>query len=740
MLYIVSCLLFYVSYAHNTSSTFSRKHCLPDQSTSLLQLRQEFEKGMSSDHFVQYHGSYPKMKSWKNDIDCCSWDGVTCNTKTGQVVGLNLSYSWLYGPLSPKSNLFNLHHLQKLDLSYNDFNSSTIPSTFKYDNMGDLHPALVNISSSMPQSLVNFSSLTSVSLFLPKIQAIDFSGNKFLIGFLPEFRYGSPLKELHLSRTRFSGKLPSSIGNLKALNGNLTQLLSLDLSHNYFDGGFPIFLTNLTKLIIIYISSNQLTGPIPSEISRFSNLYTLDLSRNSLTGSIPLSLFTMVSLSDLYLDQNQLDGPLNFENVSSNLKSLELGGNKLIELFPSLSSCNLHEFPDFLKDQNELAVLDLSNNKIEGKVPKWFWNVGKETLIYLDLSHNSLSIFEQPPILPWKMMNFLDLRSNKLGGSLMTLPLSLSLQVLDMSNNQLIGQIPQFLNLRNNRFHRNLPETFIEGSNLKTLDFNYNQIQGKIPRSLVKCRMLEVLNLRNNNMNDTFPFCLESLPELSILILRGNRFHGAIWDAHTNFEFSKLRVIDLSHNRFSGKLPSQIHNTSKPGPEWISTIFTSIDLSNNRFHGINFLNLSSNSFTSLTPSSLGILIEFESLVLSQNELSGEIPQELTSLTFLEYLNLSRNNLKAPIPQNGQFGTFENSSFEGNLRLCGFPLTKKCESHETPTPKSSQEASLGEAFDWIVVIIGYACGLVIGLVTGHVITSTRPTWFVKTFGVNLQRRR
>lgn len=77
MLYIVSCLLFYVSYAHNTPSTFSGKHCLSDQSTSLLQLRKEFEKGMSSDHFVKHHGSYPKTKSWKNDIDCCSWDGVT---------------------------------------------------------------------------------------------------------------------------------------------------------------------------------------------------------------------------------------------------------------------------------------------------------------------------------------------------------------------------------------------------------------------------------------------------------------------------------------------------------------------------------------------------------------------------------------------------------------------------------------------------------------------------------------
>ena len=60
------------------------------------------------------------------------------------------------------------------------------------------------------------------------------------------------------------------------------------------------------------------------------------------------------------------------------LRSLDLSGNSLLiskgsinSTFSklndlSLSSCNLHEFPDFLKDQNELAVLDLSNNKIEG--------------------------------------------------------------------------------------------------------------------------------------------------------------------------------------------------------------------------------------------------------------------------------------------------------------------------------------------------------------------------------------
>ena len=290
--------------------------------------------------------------------------------------------------------------------------------------------------------------------------------------------------------------------------------------------------------------------------------------------------------------------------------------------------------------------------------------------------------------------------------------------------------------------------------------------------------MLEVLNLGNNKLNDTFPFWLESLPKLRILVLRANRFHGPIWDPHVNFGLSKLHVIDLSHNNFSGKLPSKFFqnwsaisrvtgydksqskymgDTSNyytdsltivnKGVELelikILTIFTAIDLSNNRFYGeipnsvgnlkaLIVLNLSSNNFMSHIPSSLGNLVELESLDLSQNSIFGEIPQQLTSLTFLEYLNLSQNQLFGPIPQGGQFLTFQSSSFEGNNGLCGFQLSKKCGNDEIPTSEMRNESSLGKGFGWKVIVIGYACGLV----TGHVVTSRRTHWLMRNFGVNL----
>ena len=56
-------------------------------------------------------------------------------------------------------------------------------------------------------------------------------------------------------------------------------------------------------------------------------------------------------------------------------------------------------------------MVRLRRLNLKGKIPKWFWNVGKETLRRLNLSFNILSKFEQTLIvLPWKNMNLLDLK------------------------------------------------------------------------------------------------------------------------------------------------------------------------------------------------------------------------------------------------------------------------------------------------------------------------------------------
>ena len=87
------------------------------------------------------------------------------------------------------------------------------------------------------------------------------------------------------------------------------------------------------------------------------------------------------------------------------------------------------------------------------------------------------------------------------------------------------------------------------------IDFDNNSLQGRVPKSLANCVKLKFLNHGDSQITDVFPSWLGTLPEVEVLILKSNNFHGEIEEPQTAFEFPKHRIIDLSHNRFTGNLP-----------------------------------------------------------------------------------------------------------------------------------------------------------------------------------------
>ncbi|KAL5838556.1 hypothetical protein ACOSQ3_015725 [Xanthoceras sorbifolium] len=208
--------------------------------------------------------------------------------------------------------------------------------------------------------------------------------------------------------------------------------------------------------------------------------------------------------------------------------------------------------------KSSLHFLDLSYNFLTG-IQQF---IQMKNLEYLDFSYN---LHQGSLPVPPSLLTFFSASHNKLTGVIPPSFCNLSsIEYLDLSDNNLYGTVPQCLgnfttimvmDLRTNYFG-SMPQIFGRHNQLTTLNLNGNKLEGPLPPSLMSCDQLHVLDLGNNMINDTFPHRLATLPELKVLILRANRFHGPIGNPQTEFLFSKLRILDLSHNKFSGLLPT----------------------------------------------------------------------------------------------------------------------------------------------------------------------------------------
>ncbi|XP_034911547.1 receptor-like protein 9DC3 [Populus alba] len=691
------CSILFLFHFHTTiSSSFSSNYsssnhlCAHHQSLSLLQFKQSFpiHSSASSKHYCQY--PFPKTESWKDGTDCCLWDGVNCDMKTGQVTGLNLSCSMLYGTLHSNNSLFSLHHLQKLDLSFNDFNSSHISSRFgQFSNLTHLNLNSSNFAGQVPLEVSHLSKLISLDLSRNTDLSVEPISFDKLVRNLTKLRE-LDLSSVNMSLVNFSGQIPSSFGNL-------VQLRYLDLSSNNFMGQIPDSFANLTLLAHLDLSNNQLNGMIPSFLFALPSLWNLDLHNNQFIG-------------------------------------------------------NIGEF-----QHNSLQYLDLSKNSLHGPIPSSIFN--QENLAVLILASNNKLTWEVPSsICKLKFLQVLDLSNNGLGGS--------APQCLGSFSNRL-----SILHLGMNNLRGTIPSTFSGGSNLLYLDLSGNELEGKIPFSIVNCTQLEFLNLGNNKIEDKFPYFLEMLPELKILVLKSNKLQGFMKGPTTFNSFSKLRILDVSENNLRGSLPEDlfysledmmslvndmISKTTRNYPRYtysikmtwkgfeiefvkIQSSLRVVDLSSNSFTGeipepigklqaLQQLNLSHNFLTGHIQSSLRFLTNLESLDMSSNMLTGRIPVQLTDLAFLEVLNVSQNKLEGRIPRGRQFSTFDPSSFQGNLGLCGIPLPTKCNNGVVP-PLSPSNFNEGDGFGWKAVAMGYGCGFVFGVTMGYIVFRTRrPAWF------------
>ncbi|KAL9690191.1 hypothetical protein QQ045_010588 [Rhodiola kirilowii] len=542
-----------------------------------------FKKG------IKYDPTGFVLNSWNEesiDFNGCpsSWNGIVCNG--GNVAGVVLEGQGLSADVD-LSVFANLTKLVKLSLSKN------------------------SITGELPSNFGDFKSL----------EYLDLSDNLFFSTMPPEIGKLGSLKNLSLAGNNFSGSIPESISELASIQ-------SIDLSRNSMSGPLPSSLTKLTSLLYLNLSYNAFVKEIPKGFDLLTNLAVLDLHSNMLVGELDVQYLLLSSAVHVDFSGNMLVSSPSMQQkflpgLSETIKYLNLSHNQLTG---SLVSSG--EAPIF----GNLKILDLSYNQLSGELPGFNFVYDLEVL---RLSNNKFIGFFPNDLLKGDSLTLaeLDLSGNNLSGPI-TFITSSTLHSLNLSSNSLTGELPLLtgscavLDLSNNQFHGNLSR-LVKWANIEVLDLSQNRLVGPIPEVTSQFLRLSYLNMSHNSLSGVLPKVLTQFPKLRILDLSANQLEGPLLTALLTMP--TLQELHLGNNLLSGDIQFSPMPSSKPD--------------------LRILDLSHNQISGYFPDQFRSLVELQVLSLAKNNLTGSIPTSISDMSSLASLDLSENHFTGPLPSN-----------------------------------------------------------------------------------------
>jgi len=235
----------------------------------------------------------------------------------------------------------------------------------------------------------------------------------------------------------------------------------------------------------------------------------------------------------------------------------------------------------------------------------------------------------------------LDMDTHGLTG---TIPTSLSnllqLEYIDFDTNALTGTIPkelrairqlQYLDLSYNSLGGTLPKELSALRALKTFKINSNKLRGSIPHAYATLANLTTMSMQNNLFHGlSFGFIDPAVQtKLAILDISENAFTGSL--SHKVFELPALQTFSAGSNCFSGAIPSNICDAGKLETLIITGLSSGVSCRNNIWAGTIF----SEAFNGFA---------------AKNFMQGELPQCMYQLQNLVILSASGNGLKGAIPK------------------------------------------------------------------------------------------
>ncbi|KAL3731139.1 hypothetical protein ACJRO7_028069 [Eucalyptus globulus] len=692
-----------IEFSHSDASTnvSTNVSCIGAEREALL----KFKHGLTDPS--------RRLSSWTGE-ECCKWEGVECNKKTGHVLKLDLHNPCLeeiYTDILVPSNkcmlggnivhsLTELKYLKYLDLSINNFSTQKIPTFFaSLQKLEHLNLSDANFNGDIPRQLSNLS----------KLQYLDLSSNSFTT--LKNFDWVSKLsslKYLHMSNVNlykvkhwFSciNMLPSlqSLGLSgcglqdisSSLQANFTSLRFLSIGSNNLSS-IPPWIYNCSKLEHIDLSNwyNKLIdpigirGPFPTAIiENNQRLVFLDVSGNFLQGDFPKNLSNLCKLQTVRLNENFLNG-----NISDILGDSHGCSQSKWKIFDVSANNISGDLPNQFGDFKELEYLHLSFNLIFGSIPA---NLGElSSLRTFNLQHNKVNGTIPESIGQLSNLKQIFLHRNFLYGVVSELHFKnlKSLTSLYISSNELIlnmssAWVPPFqvreIDLSDCKVGPKFPKWLQTQGNVTKLWMSNANISDDIPDWLCDIfSNIEVLDISSNMLRGQIPQDIgDKMPQLTELSLEGNNLTGGI--PNSLCKLNRLGGISLSKNQLSGKLP-QCWGASQA----LDYLFLGDNKLNGKIptslchlRGLCALSLHRNGFTGEIPNCLLNMWDLWVLDLSDNEFTGRLPPSDPQSQNLVVINLEKNRFVGGIPpqycqlKNLQFLSLAQNYISGPIPNC-----------------------------------------------------------------------
>ncbi|PWA87040.1 leucine-rich repeat protein [Artemisia annua] len=358
----------------------------------------------------------------------------------------------------------------------------------------------------------------------------------------------------------------------------------------------------LSELESLGVSSNFLIGKISeTHLKNLSRLVYLDLSNNTLGLEIEFGWSPSFSLDVV-----------------------------------SLSSCKLGPaFPAWLQPQKNFSIIDISNAHINDSVPACVLDITFGDQPIIDLSSNDFS--GSIPLFP-RNTQTLVLYNNMFSRSVFFLCHFTTIGQLDLSKNQLSGDLPNcwmnltrlfYLNLESNKFSGRILTTMGSLTNMSMLSMRANSLTGELPSSLQNCTLLILLDVGENNISGRIPAWIGNPIKFACfkLDIKSFPWYHAYKLLHA-FKDADLGHLGKQYFWNHPKVPKRHERHDRQLAVRRATyVFKSLLEWKGRKSEYN-----------------RTLFLVRSLDLSSNMFTGEIPDEITNLSGLVALNLSRNNL------------------------------------------------------------------------------------------------